>query len=470
MASKFGILREYFRKNAGGLTLLRRSLNLLVNVPMRAFFTGSLFLRLRGRYSPETRAQVWDLFFQNSSHLKGNDLYNRRWRDAGLKFVWGDYEGSRRDRRQLLEEIRGRYHPDVADEVPYGLSSEFGTNMGHIGVLYAFLSGQEAGIIPSQKRVLPIEISEMKNVLLSSISEKCALAPQSNGLPLTELPSQWHNFERLSMPLTVSGYEDIYRVFDHVYKNKSVDKLHPLVRLPETYLEKARSWFIAKGLPKGQWFVGLHVRNDGSKSDQRRNQSDGHYLKALEYLFQRGGWVVRIGDSRMKAYPEHPQFLDLSRDPSLRWLHPFVMSNSLFFIGTMSGPTHVASAFGTPILATNATAIGRNSLLLSKGTLYIPKIVLREDGSPLNLSETLASPEGYGELSSRELAQVGLRLLENSPDDILNGTKDIFRWLENPPDEPQTNSIVEEVRSSKFFASRGEFAPSFLDDRGWWAS
>ena len=81
----------------------------------------------------------------------------------------------------------------------------------------------------------------------------------------------------------------------------------PVVRLRDEHRERGRRELEKFGIPRDAWFVTLHVR------DQRRGkfgvnihgQSTNHrdveietYVPAIQEIVRRGGWVVRMGDTR----------------------------------------------------------------------------------------------------------------------------------------------------------------------------
>ena len=66
----------------------------------------------------------------------------------------------------------------------------------------------------------------------------------------------------------------------------------------------ARGWALLEkaGVPRGAWFVALHVRDirwRGTTAGLQaiRNADTASYLPAIDEIAQRGGFVIRMGDA-----------------------------------------------------------------------------------------------------------------------------------------------------------------------------
>jgi putative glycosyltransferase (TIGR04372 family) len=151
-------------------------------------------------------------------------------------------------------------------------------------------------------------------------------------------------------------------------------------------------------------------------------------------------------------------------------LHLFVLSQSRFFIATCSGPLYFPSLFGVPTLFTNLIGIGRTTLPFSKNSIHLPKRYVKSNGLHASLTETLHSPFGFGELSMKEYSQLGISIHENSADEILASTVEMFERLEGStiPDETQLDNRVNEIRTKFEWTSSGSFSTAFLSKNEEW--
>ena len=112
------------------------------------------------------------------------------------------------------------------------------------------------------------------------------------------------------------------------------------------------------GLSDEDWFVCVHVRESGFKNDagrhEYRNSSIINYTKAFERIIERGGWVIRMGDSTMTELPKMERVIDY---PFTKFksdlMDIFLIKNCRVYIGCQSGIHDVAILFQKPILITN---------------------------------------------------------------------------------------------------------------------
>ncbi len=110
------------------------------------------------------------------------------------------------------------------------------------------------------------------------------------------------------------------------------------------------------GLPADAWFVCLHVRESGFHKDEYvyRNANILNYLGAIEEITNRGGWVVRMGDSSMTRLPMLKQVIDYPftavKSPLM---DVYLISQCRLYIGMSSGIYDVARLFQRPIILAN---------------------------------------------------------------------------------------------------------------------
>jgi len=130
------------------------------------------------------------------------------------------------------------------------------------------------------------------------------------------------------------------------------------VFLDEKKSEIARKLLLKLGISKGEWFVCVHVREGGFRQDTLRRSyrnSDIHnYLPAIEEIVNRGGWVVRMGDSTMKPLPRMDQVVDYPFTPYKGALMDlYLIKECSLYIGCQSGIYDAAVLFNKNILYTN---------------------------------------------------------------------------------------------------------------------
>jgi len=197
----------------------------------------------------------------------------------------------------------------------------------------------------------------------------------------------------------------------------------PLLELPRDLEERGWSGLGSLGLPRGQWFVCLHVREAGfhkawhDKHPGIRNADILTYLKAVQRIIDSGGWVIRVGDSTMVRLPSQKGLIDYAHaEIKSEALDVFLCAKARFFIGTNSGLGLVPPIFGVPCAMTNWAPIalpqwyGRDRFIPK--TIYSAKL-----GRALSLTELLSSPAAWQQFQSY-FDDAGLEVRDNTEDEI----------------------------------------------------
>ncbi len=229
---------------------------------------------------------------------------------------------------------------------------------------------------------------------------------------------------------------------------------------------EARGWDVlhAAGVPKGAWFVALHVREgkwDKTKAGAHGvvNAEIGTYLSAIAAITRRGGWVVRMGDPGMRPMPPLPNVFDYCHsDARADWMDIFIAARCRFMLGTSSGPAYIPALYGVPSVLTNWWPTAQRPWQASD--LFIPKMMRRLDGSYLTLNETLREPFSYCH-SRRFLASLGVHVEDSEPEIICGAVEEMLTRLEGhlPPD---STSEALRQRSDLIYRSNDAFGEAAL--------
>lgn len=388
----------------------------------------------------------------------------KKWEHADKLWIEGKYLESVGCRTSILSELYKSNGVLEEGYAPPGLSLGFVGPLGHQAMLCTHIAAQEIGIIKPRISMLPIYEEQTKRPLILAVEKNLNFLQYAQGASISELPNNWHIFERLQLIRTTDGFLDLYQLIEKVFQHVNVIPEYPLVHLPIDYEDFAQRELESLGLPRDAWFATIHIRNTG-KSQARRNQPIATYFAAVKEVIASGGWVIRIGDSSMEKFPEFPNFIDLATSQqNLSYLHPYVLAQGKFFIGTSSGPASVPPLFGVPTLITNVTSIGRNMLSSSANSIYIPKKTLNGKKRVLSYSEVLKSSDGFGELELREMQEQDLFLECNSEEEILLGVRELMSRISGSHKvDDKTLRTVAEIRTAFPYASKGTVAQSFID-------
>lgn len=209
----------------------------------------------------------------------------------------------------------------------------------------------------------------------------------------------------------------------------------PLLSLDEEELQKGREFLRNLGIPKDAWFVGIHVRESGFYGDDGRSFSDlrnvriDDYMGAIGKIVERGGWVIRMGDSSMTPLKPMDHFVDYANSSAKsEWMDVFLCAACRFFIGTDSGPVMIPQTFGRPTIQTNMVPI--HDLATMDTDLFIHQTLYRvEDETSLPLQETF-NPPFINNHNARILEKLGVWIRPNTPEEITDVTLEMIESLD----------------------------------------
>ncbi len=132
------------------------------------------------------------------------------------------------------------------------------------------------------------------------------------------------------------------------------------VHLSERSRRSAAANLRAMGVSAEDWFVCLHVRDGGYYGHNEgimkltRNSDILKCIPAIRLITERGGWVIRMGDSAMKPLPEMDRVIDYPMTAYKSDLMDlYLISECRFYIGSQSGIWSVAQLFNKPLLTIN---------------------------------------------------------------------------------------------------------------------
>ena len=240
-----------------------------------------------------------------------------------------------------------------------------------------------------------------------------------------------YQFPRLPDGTTVFFWELASKIHQRWHK----EGRGPLLELPPDIA--ARGWALlqAAGVPRGAWFVALHVRDIAWKGltagmQAIRNADTAAYLPAIADITRRGGFVVRMGDPDAPPLPPLANVIDYCRsDMRSDWMDIFLMARSRFMLGSASGPIFVPPLYGVPAVLTNWWPPAMRPWHASD--IFLPKLPRRlADGRYLTLTETLREPLAYCH-SPRYLAtHEGVHVEDNDPELIRGAVAEMLLRLD----------------------------------------
>ena len=224
---------------------------------------------------------------------------------------------------------------------------------------------------------------------------------------------------------------EIHLASNLVYQERIKQKKLGYFELEQEDLNKGRELIKKFGIDENQWFVCLHVREAVSKAEGKsesfRNFQIQDYIKAIEYITEKGGYVFRVGDSAMSKLPKMKNVIDYANhEENCDFLDVYLGARCKFTIATSSGYWTIPYYFNKPILMTNSQmAIDYYSL--TENDFFLPKFLKNKDSSEYaTVEEYLQPPQGIVSVEVAKLVNDNkLEYTNCSSEDLYMATKEI---------------------------------------------
>jgi putative glycosyltransferase (TIGR04372 family) len=307
------------------------------------------------------------------------------------------------------------------------LPYEWVIQFGHIGLLDCYIKMARLGMYPDANYVVLAPGSKISNRAYLDYWEEYFTIVHEDDLIADLFPFQraiGDNF--MAYPGEGGMAEPWTRAAARAQIAWAEQGRAPLLSLTARDVQTGRASLAALGVPAGAWYVGLHVREGSYYGESsggmstHRNARIEDYFPAIKAITDRGGYVIRLGDSSMRRLPEMPRVVDYahSRQKSPQ-TDIFLCASCRFIIGTTSGLTTAALSFGTPMLLVNC--VSNDWQLWSADTDFIVKPIWDIRGKrTLSLAETYSQPiQGYL-INALVMRRRGLEAVPNTPEDIEN--------------------------------------------------
>jgi putative glycosyltransferase (TIGR04372 family) len=294
--------------------------------------------------------------------------------------------------------------------------------------------------------------------LLDQIASQLRLIERPADLPFPESAVQALHFDLLVPRLADNSSTYYWEIADQTYQRWQRDGREPLCRLPPEIEARGRAVLEELGMPRDAWFVTLHVREGTWKGRPGiqgiRNAAVSTYLPAISEITSRGGWVVRIGDPSMTRLPTLANVIDYCHCAMRAdWMDVFLLARCRFFVGTNSGPTFVATLYGTPVVLTNWWPAAERPWHSSD--IFVPKMLRRvSNGCYLSLGETLREPYCWCYSRWYLANRTGATVKDNDPQIIRDAVNEMLQRLDG--DLAADDRVAElRARADRIYKSHG---------------
>ena len=208
-------------------------------------------------------------------------------------------------------------------------------------------------------------------------------------------------------------------------------------RIQRRFVERGETLLGNLGLSPSDWYVCLHARESSSMGDttgEYRNQEINNCIPAIEHIRSLGGYVIRMGDPSMKPLSSMSGTVDYAHSKyRSSFADLYLCSRARFFIGCTSGLRNIVALFEKPMLDLNVYPL--SPLDVSPKSLTIFKRVYSENEERyISLREMLEDPTLYFRFRDAEYRDAGLRIVENTPLEILRAVQEMLGFLSEDPE------------------------------------
>ncbi|MBT5492125.1 TIGR04372 family glycosyltransferase [bacterium] len=211
------------------------------------------------------------------------------------------------------------------------------------------------------------------------------------------------------------------------------------------------------GLKNEDWYVCIFSRdhtyynkfspNTDVSFSTHRNSDINTYNLAVEYILQKGGFVIRMGNCvGTKLNFEHEHVIDYASQNANDFMDIFLAAHCRFYLGSTSGAVDLAAVFDIPVAGVNIVPIGYP--LFGKKSIFISKKIINK-----NTFEMIPFSEQLNVFSGNQVStdlipekildKKGWKFEDNSDTEILDITKEMFERLENKFKVINTDKIEE---------------------------
>jgi len=300
-------------------------------------------------------------------------------------------------------------------------------------------------------------------------------------IPISRPPSTilgwifWNIFSKKTFFSKSIFFQDIQNVWSFYEYNHGAR----ILTFSETEEKQGRKLLKKMGIGETDWFICFHSRDavylekEGKKSidwshhDFRDCEID-NYLGAADYITSSGGHAIRMGYHVKKELPANlnNKIIDYSTKYRNDFGDIFLPAKCKFFLGNTTGLLLVPTIFQIPIALANS--IPYDNTPLRAGDIYIPKKIWSIKENRFLTFKEIFDSEIANYCESIQFEKAGLRIVENSSEEILDLAIEMNErldgtWISTKEDEELQMKFKSLFRPHhKFFNSPARIGAAFL--------
>jgi putative glycosyltransferase (TIGR04372 family) len=371
--------------------------------------------------------------------------------------------------------VRERINTPKHGKPPYRFLDQFwASHIGHIANIEHLIK-RELLLGRDPKRLILLASGPVANQdLLEKLGAYITIAKSEAALPCPQ-NALLSVLEEYYICDSIDGItKHWWHASPEIFRAWEVTGRAPLLELTDEDRMKGRAALRTAGIPNDAWFATLHIRESGYKSkswtkiEAGLNADPMTYLPAIRAVVDRGGIVVRVGDSSMTPLPEMPGLFDYTRSPlKSDWMDVFLLGACRFFVGTSSGPAYVPPLFGIPCALTNWFPTG--SRPFNARDVYIPKVLQAGDHPrTLRFEDMVSPPLGYA-AQYQHADEINLSIIPNTADEIRELVVELLDRLDGrlsySEEDQSLQQTFEAVAETNFCYGNARIGRDFLSRR-----
>lgn len=175
-----------------------------------------------------------------------------------------------------------------------------------------------------------------------------------------------------------------------------------------------------------------------------RNSKIVNYQKTMNELANKGYFIFRMGKGVSgKIDDSNPKILDYANSKFRSdFLDIFLFANSTFTVGSEAGIITTTFAYRVPYCSVNIAAIEWLQAWHENNLIILKKYWLKEEKRFMSFKEIFATGAGRF-LGTEQYEQLGIELIENTPDEILNVSMEMHKKLNGTWDATEEDKVLQ---------------------------
>ena len=209
--------------------------------------------------------------------------------------------------------------------------------------------------------------------------------------------------------------------------------------LPENSINEYKKFLRQHKIENNNKIVILHFRSFQSNfSDDNqhfpRNVNPDSYRAMVNFLCDKGFWVIRIGDPDVYINVKNKKnYIDYGNSKfRSSYLDLALCAHCNFFIGSSSGAIYIAAVFGKPLLGLNMCLPFNFSPCGKSNEIGVPKLVRDKKTKQMLSLKEIYNYQIYKIRSAEDSLMNLYEFIDNDENDLTNAAEEMLDFLENP--------------------------------------